>query len=99
VTYSSTITKIKTEPSAKKQWQPCSGIVKASCCVNFSHQKQQSTATLEKLGEANKQKRPGQLTTGGFCMMEHDLTLQPRQRPGCKSRSEKFCSIHHIVLI
>jgi hypothetical protein len=30
----------KIEPSGKKkQWQPSSGIVKASCCVNFSHQK------------------------------------------------------------
>jgi hypothetical protein len=38
-------TRIKTELSAKKQWRPCSGIVKASCHVNFSHQKQQSTVT------------------------------------------------------
>jgi hypothetical protein len=29
----------------EKEWRPCSGIVKASCSVNFSHQKQQSTAT------------------------------------------------------
>jgi hypothetical protein len=33
---------IKIEPSAKEQWRLYSGIVKASCCVNFSHQKQQS---------------------------------------------------------
>jgi hypothetical protein len=32
-------------------------------------------------------------------MMEHDLTLQPRQQPDCKSGSDKFCSIHHIVLM
>jgi hypothetical protein len=29
----------------EKQWRLCFGIVKASCCVMFSHQKQQSAAT------------------------------------------------------
>jgi hypothetical protein len=31
-------------------------------------------------------------------MMDHDLTLQSRQRPGCKSRIGKFCSIYHIYI-
>jgi hypothetical protein len=43
--------------------------------------------TLEKLCKAIKRKRLGQLQ--GFYMMEHDLTVQPRQRPGCKNRSGK----------
>jgi hypothetical protein len=38
--------KNQNESYAKKQWQLCSGIVKATCGVNFSHQKQQSTATI-----------------------------------------------------
>jgi hypothetical protein len=38
--------KFKIEPSVKKKkWRPCSGIVRASCCVNFSQQKQQSAVT------------------------------------------------------
>jgi hypothetical protein len=37
--------KLKIEPSVKKNLLPFPGIVKASCCVNFSPQKQQSTAT------------------------------------------------------
>jgi hypothetical protein len=50
----------------KKQWQLCSGIVKASCCVNFFHQKTTINSdkyfkTLEKFHEAIKRKRPGPL--------------------------------------
>jgi hypothetical protein len=49
--HSPTTKKIKIEPSKKKQWRPCSGIVTASCYVNFSHQKQSTminTANLSK---------------------------------------------------
>jgi hypothetical protein len=67
--YSPTTKKLQTDPSEKKPWRQCSGTVKASCCTNFSHQKQKSTATdtatlSKKFCKAIKQKGPGQLTAG-----------------------------------
>jgi hypothetical protein len=81
------------------------GIVKASCCVNFSHEKTTKNSTihyktLEKFREAIKGKRPEQLTPGvRLQQVEPNLTLQPRQWPDCKSGSGKFYCIHHTVLI
>jgi hypothetical protein len=66
--HSLTTKKFKIEPSARRQWRPSSGTVKASFCVNFSHQKQQSTAKntakLSKNCAKPLNERPGRLTTG-----------------------------------
>jgi hypothetical protein len=67
--HSSTTKKnFKVEQSTKKRWQLCFGIVKVSCYVNFSYQKQQptmiNTVKLKKLLKAIERKRPLQLTTG-----------------------------------
>jgi hypothetical protein len=52
------------------------------------------------LCKAIKRKRPGWLTAGVRVLHAGaQLTLQPRQRPACKSGSGKSCSIHHIVLV
>jgi hypothetical protein len=59
----------------KKQWQSCSGIVEASCCVNFSHKNNNQLwhycETLEKLHETIKWIRPGWLTARMWLL--HDV--------------------------
>jgi hypothetical protein len=47
--HSPTTGKLKIEPYVRKTLVTVCGIVKASCCVNFSHQKQSAATDTVKL--------------------------------------------------
>jgi hypothetical protein len=86
----------KVVPSAKKkQQQLCSGIVKASCYVNFFHQKQQILRNSQKVVESYTTEVVTRMITTGVRHIHDGALTNTSAQTAALFQKQKWEVLHH----